>query len=582
MSTDQLREIERVFHAARDLPVAQRNAYIHHELPNNPGLIEEVEALLAAAEQNTDFLEATLLEGDEPPGGATTSLQPGRMIGPYRLVRELGRGGMGVVYEAEQSMPRRRVALKVIHGGLLGDGAGHWRLAHEPRILGRLNHPSIATIYDASQTLDGLSYFVMELIEGDRLDQFVKARAVPRRDRLKLFCKVCDAIQHAHAKSVIHLDLKPSNILVSGPEGAAVDELQVKVVDFGVAAITGTDTTVPTRVGATGGLPGTLAYMSPEQRRGQRDAIDVRSDVYALGVILFKLMTGELPYPVEGLPYADAWRLLTEELPRRPRALDPGVPPDVETIIRAATADEPARRYQSVAELAGDVRRYLADMPISARPPSKTYEWTKFAQRNKGLVGTLAALLLGLTATIIGTSLGLVRARAAEVLARDEARNAKLLAELVVTRFDLRGDADAERETGSGPPPTPVIQLRSALEPKRTAAKNILAEGRVEEAALEYDGLVKISRLLLPEPNWYVATLEGEYGRCLLALRRYEAAETQLLSSYKDFHTSLGDEHMLTSDAVKDLAKFYITSGHPEKAASWTALLSTAGKASGH
>ena len=579
MRTGQLRDVERVFHAARSMPADERQAFILRELPNNPGLVEEVEALLAAAEQDTDFLEATLLEGEQQPGDGA-SLQPGRMIGPYRLIRELGRGGMGVVYEAEQTLPRRRVALKVIHGGMVGDGIGQRWLAHEPRVLGRLNHPSIATIYDASQTLDGLSYFVMELIEGDRLDTFVQARGLTRRERLSLFCKVCDAIQHAHAKSVIHLDLKPSNILVSGAPGTRVDDLVPKVVDFGVAAVTGTDTTMPTHIGATGGLPGTLAYMSPEQRRGQRDAIDVRSDVYALGVILFKLMTGELPYPVEGLPYAEAWRMLTEEAPRRPRALDASIPLDVETMIRAATAEEPARRYQSVAEFVGDVRRYLADLPIAARPPSKTYEWSKFAQRNKGLVGTLAALLLGLTATMIGTSIGLVQARDAEARARKEAGDTQFLADLVVlaTEPTLRRDVDSEREPGDEPQRTPVVQRRTALQAKRDAAKASLAEGRVAEAAEDYDRLVRISRLLFPKPDWYVATLENEYSRCLIALHRYDQAETQLIASYKDFRTALGDDHTLTINAIKELAKFYITTGHSEKAGAWTALLPNASK----
>lgn len=575
MSTMRWAEIERVFHAALKLDAPTRREFVARELSHEPDLIDEVAALLAAAEQDTHFLETSLVAGDAAPA-EPPALGPGRMVGPYRVVRELGRGGMGIVYEAEQSMPRRRVALKIIHGGATGDGGGAHPLAREPRILGRLTHPGIAAIYDANQTADGLPYFVMELIDGQRLDEFADRRRLSRRDRLRLFCKVCDALQYAHARSVIHLDLKPSNILVTGEPDARGDDLQVKVVDFGVAAVTGSDTTGPTVVGQTGGLPGTLAYMSPEQRRGQRDAIDVRTDVYALGVILFKLMTGELPYPVEGLPYPDAWRMLAEDRPRRPRDLEPSLPLDVETIIRAATAEELTRRYQSVADLAGDVRRYLADLPIAARPPSKTYEWAKFAQRNKGLVATLAALLLGLTATIVGTSIGLVRAREMEAQAREQAATAQVLLDMLAAEFARRGEADPDGGTADATDRMSVILRRSAIEERQAIAQRIMADGRLSEAAADYDRLVRISRALFPEANWYVASLAAEYGDCLLQLRRFEPAEPILLASYEDYRASLGDDHARTRAAVKRLARLYIMSGRPEKAEKWTALLSTA------
>jgi serine/threonine protein kinase len=575
VSTSRWAELERVFHAAWKLGAGQRREFVARELAHEPDLIGEVETLLAAAELDTHFLETSLVDGATAPA-ETPTIGPGRMVGPYRVIRELGRGGMGVVYEAEQNMPRRRVALKVIQGGPTGEGGAH-PLARESRILGRLTHPGIAAIYDANQTTDGWPYFVMELIAGQRLDAVADERRLSRRDRLRLFGKVCDALQYAHARSVIHLDLKPSNILVSGAPDARVDELQVKVVDFGVAAVTGSDTTGPTVVGQTGGLPGTLAYMSPEQRRGQRDAIDVRSDVYALGVILFKLMTGALPYPVEGLPYPDAWRMLAEDRPRRPRELIPSLPLDVDTIIRTATAEELTRRYQSVADLAGDVRRYLADLPIAARPPSKTYEWAKFAQRNKGLVATLAALLLGLTATIVGTSLGLVRAREMEAEARAQAAMAQTLLDMLATEFQSRGEPTPERVESSaeGPQPEPLVIRRSALDAKRAAAQREIADGRLAEAAADYDRLVRIARALFPEANWYVASLAAEYGECLLQLRRFESAEPVLTMSYQDFRVALGSDHPRTRDAAKRLARLYIISGQPDKAEFWTALLSS-------
>lgn len=563
MNADSFRIIERVFHAAQKVPPEARDAFLTSELPDAPDLRHEVENLLAASERGSTFLETSLLAGpvDKPP---RTDALVGRQIGPYRLIRELGHGGMGTVYEAEQRWPHRRVALKVVH---TGGGDARWS-GHEPRILGRLNHPFVASIYDADQTEDGLSYFVMELIEGERLDDYVKQHDLPRRERLVLFCKICEAIQHAHMKSVIHLDLKPSNILVLPPKDPTCQELQVKVVDFGVAAITGSDTTHGTRIGTTGAMVGTLAYMSPEQRRGERESCDVRSDVYSLGVILFKLMTGDLPYPVEDLPLPEAWRVFAEQQPRRPRAIDPSVPPDVETIIRTATAEEPARRYQSVSELAGDVRLYLTDRPITARPPSTWYEWTKFAQRNKGLVATLAAVLLGLATTTIGTYSGLLRARAAEEHARAQAEATKRL-----TEFILGEDTGADRAEDDGQPASPPILPRIPLEVLRTTAAQLLAQGRAEEAEAEYGRLVAIAKLVLPRRNWYAAKLQSEHGECLIRLGRYAQAELPLLSSYEGLRSSYGPEHPQTLEAMRRLVQLYDAWGRPAQSAEWTAQL---------
>ncbi|MEW6251206.1 MAG: serine/threonine-protein kinase [Planctomycetota bacterium] len=577
-------QIERVFHAALRLPTAERADYVRRALPEDqPGQAEVLE-LLTATEQATTFLETPLdvaAVGTVAPEDAGL---PGRMVGPYRLIREIGRGGMGIVYEAEQAWPKRRVALKVVHG-TPGDGN---RFLHEPRVLGRLNHPYVATIYDASQTPEGVAYFVMELIEGQRLDEFAEKRNLPRRERLRLFCKVCEAIQHAHMKSVIHLDLKPSNILVLPPKNPKIDDVQVKVVDFGIAAITGSDTTVPTRLGATGALPGTLAYMSPEQRRGERDAIDVRTDVYALGVVLFKLMTGELPYPIENVTFAQAWQILSNGPPRRPRGVNPHLPPDIDTIIRAATAEEPARRYQSVAELAGDVHRYLSDLPIAARPPSKFYEWSKFARRNKELVGTLAALLLGLAGTTIGTSLGLARARAAEERWRDEASQNELLSNLFA---DVLLDEFADRPAGSSPGTsdlTPDVMRRrgalQALESWRRKAEQKVKTGQAQLAAEEYARLVKIGRLLAGSPgHWYLAQLLGEYGECLVLLRRYEEAQRWLQESYQIASETMGAHHVLTQTAAKRLAALYTAWSKPDLAGEWKqrwrAIVPTSGPA---
>jgi serine/threonine protein kinase len=567
VNAQDFQRIERVFHAALKLDPAQRSPFITAELPDDPALQQEVGELLAAAQRGSAFMETSLLAGPfEPPD---IDALVGREIGPYRLMRVLGRGGMGTVYEAEQKWPHRRVALKVIHGAP-GADAARWS-GHEPKILGRLNHPFVASIYDADRTEDGLSYFVMELIDGQRLDEYVQSHDVPRRERLRLFCKICEAIQHAHMKSVVHLDLKPSNILVLAPHDPTCQELQVKVVDFGVAAITGSDTTHTTRLGATGGMVGTLAYMSPEQRRGEREACDVRSDVYSLGVILFKLMTGELPYPVEGVPPHEAWRILAEQAPRRPRALDPSVPVDVETIIRTATADEATRRYQSVSELAGDIRLYLTDRPITARRPSKLYEWSKFAQRNKGLVGVVLALLLGLASTTIGTYAGLVRAREAELHMGEVANANKKLTALLVG-----DDPSSVRDDTSA-----TVYRRNLLDGIRTNVQQMIRDGHLEEAEAEYVPLISATRILLPRPNWFLARLYGEHGECLMKLGRFARSELPLLTSYEDLQTLYGDEHSYTIEAIQRLIQLYNAWGKPGQAAEWERRLLAASGVTG-
>lgn len=564
MNAEQFQRIERVFHAALALEPAARRAFAGEQLADAPELQTQLEQLLEAAERGTAFLETSLWVAG-PAAEAPNPTLPARMVGPYRLIRELGRGGMGVVYEAEQSMPRRRVALKLVDGGPYGEAA-RWP-GHEPRILGRLNHPAVAAVYDASQTLDGRSYFVMELIEGERLDEYARKHNVPRRERLRLFCQVCDAIQHAHTKSVIHLDLKPSNILVTGGKDRDGGEPQVKVVDFGVAAITGGDTTHAGRSGATSAFQGTLAYMSPEQRRGDQDAIDVRSDVYALGVVLFKLMTGELPYPVEGLPVPEAWRVFEQQEPRRPRTLDPSVPRDIDTIIRTATAEEPSRRYQSVADLVGDVRRYLTDLPIMARRPSKLYELVKFTKRNKGLVALFMAVVLGLSGTVVGTSTMYVRAKLAEEQARTQADATRRLAELIVGAGPGTGEESDDRTT-----PSPAVR-RAPLATLRSHAWGLLSQGHLEEAERAYSQLVKLAKAVLPPDNWYVAELQGEYGECLLRLGRHAQAELALLGSHEGLLSSRGAQHPHTIEAVQRLVRLYHAWGHFETADHWRTVL---------
>ncbi|MFH1419053.1 MAG: serine/threonine-protein kinase, partial [Planctomycetota bacterium] len=339
---------------------------------------------------------------------AGTELGAGVRIGHYEIIREIGRGGMGVVYEAQQEQPRRRVAIKVIKA-LGAPDAFHVKLfQREVEALARLKHPGIAAIYDAGHTEDDRHFFAMELIRGATLLEYANARAfggsrrvLGTRERLDLFCKTCDAINYAHQHGVTHRDLKPSNILVSDEStsggvgrsgrfggssasaGFSSVGAEVKVLDFGLARITDSDVSQTTLLTETGRVAGTLAYMSPEQARGDADAIDLRSDVYSLGVILYELLTDQLPYEIGRTAPHLALRTICEDAPRRPSTVNHTLRGDLEIIALKALEKAPDRRYASAAALAEDIRRQVMGEPILARPPSAAYQISRLVARHK-------------------------------------------------------------------------------------------------------------------------------------------------------------------------------------------------------
>ena len=316
----------------------------------------------------------------------------------YRIGRLIGSGGMGVVYEAEQRSPRRQVALKVVRPGFSSEQLLR-RFELEAEVLGRLDHPGIARIHEAGTFgagADRRPFFAMELVRGVSLLRYVEERELGRDRRLEVFCKICEAVEHAHQKGVIHRDLKPANILVS-EAGEPV------ILDFGVARVTDVEARQETLQTRAGQIVGTLAYMSPEQVAGDAAAVDVRSDVYALGVLYYELLGGARPYELSGLPLTEAVRIVREAEPRPLGALDPALRGDLETIARKALEKAPARRYGSAGQLAADVRRYLNREPIAARPPSAVYQLVRFSQRHRALVGGAAAVLVTLVAGLVAS-----------------------------------------------------------------------------------------------------------------------------------------------------------------------------------
>ncbi|MFQ5502459.1 MAG: protein kinase [Phycisphaerae bacterium] len=440
MSTDWFERVQAVFHRARVLDSAARLAFLDEACAGDAALREEVESLLRIdSTPEPDFLDKPVVDKKILLEAANRGSECGdaalpESIGHYRVLRRLGAGGMGVVYEAQQEKTGSIVALKVIRSGF----ASHEllrRFEHEAQVLGRLRHPGIARIYEAGIHTEGdisQPFIAMEPIVGPSLSEYVKNESPDVRTILRLFALICDAVQHAHQHGVIHRDLKPGNILVERTDEIA----QPKILDFGIARITDTDTLLTTRQTQAGQLIGTLRYMSPEQAAGDPADIDTRSDVYALGVILYEMLARRLPYEVDKRLTHEVVRVIREDEARPLSSVSRLYRGDLSTILGKVLDKEKGRRYQSASELATDIRRYLNSEPITAHPPSAMYQLRKFARRNRALVGTVAIVFVLLVSGIITTSWQ----AAAASKARDEAQAARLAEQKQRVRAERRFD----------------------------------------------------------------------------------------------------------------------------------------------
>ncbi|HEU5218803.1 MAG TPA: protein kinase, partial [Gemmatimonadales bacterium] len=406
-------EIQRLFHAAADLPEAERRACVEAGAGGDAGLIADVMALIEADARDASLLSRgvagaahQVLEGTAP------SDVPVREFGPYRIVSVLGEGGMGVVYLAERTDLGSLVAIKILRDAWLSP-ARRERFANEQRTLAQLNHPAIARLYDANALADGTPWFVMEYVAGAPLTEHCRAVSAPLAERLRLFRDVCVAVQHAHAHAVIHRDLKPSNILVT-PDGVA------KLLDFGIAKQidleSGSDQT------QTGLRLMTPAYAAPEQVRGGR--VGTPTDVYSLGVILYELLAGRLPFDLSERTPEEAVALITGQAPERPSTVVKRAPgrtgavaagkrawADLDVLCLTAMHKEPERRYGTVEALIRDIDHFLAGEPLEARPDSVGYRMGKFVRRNWREVSAAAVVVVAALAMMLFYTVRLAQAR---------------------------------------------------------------------------------------------------------------------------------------------------------------------------
>lgn len=494
-------------------------------------------------------------------------------IGDYRIIRKIGEGGMGVVYEAEQQHPRRLVALKVIRAGLHADDYHVKMFEREIQALARLKHPGIASIYESGRAEDGQIFFAMELVRGTTLTEFVEDAKISGTEQmadvdtqLELFSKICDVVSYAHQRGVIHRDLKPQNILVtdetdeSGATDSAAGKVGVKILDFGLARITDPDIAGgASDLSQIGQIKGTLLYMSPEQVRGRPDDIDVRSDVYALGVMLYEMLTGQMPYDITQVSLPEAIRIICEEPPKMPSKVwsmgtkrSARIDHDVETIVLKALEKEPDRRYQSVSALMDDIQRYLTNQPILARPPSPYYQFRKLVARHKAAFASMATiflLLLGFGVVMAAQSVRIAnerdkavkaeqtaeerkteaeQSRNEAVLARNDEQKQRLIAEENLTRAESEQKRAEEEKTKAE-------KAQIAEEEQRKIAETNLIDARNQKAVADKQTTIAQQQKTIAEQNAkeaneqeIIAGNQAERNRQFLYVSQMRLAEQSL------------------------------------------------------
>jgi eukaryotic-like serine/threonine-protein kinase len=601
MSADRDRE-EEIFDVARELAAHERAAYLAERCGQDADLRQRIEGMLEADAAAGEFFKTQ----DAPSPTvilADASLSPsiekaGDRIGRYKLLQQIGEGGMGLVYMAEQDQPvRRSVALKIIKLGM-DTRQVVARFEAERQALAMMNHPHIAKVFDAGATDSGRPYFVMELVRGIPITEYCDKNLLPTRERLDLFILVCQAVQHAHQKGVIHRDLKPSNILVTLNDGVPCPI----VIDFGIAKATHQRLTEKTLFTHFAQMIGTPAYMSPEQAEMSKLDVDTRTDIYALGVLLYELLTGTTPFPTKellSLGYREMQRTITEREPPRlsarlstmaneertvvaknrsveVSALAKLFRGDLDWIATKCLEKDRARRYETANGLAVDIQRYLNNEPVVARPPSTGYRLRKFVRRNKGPVLASGFVLLTLVVGIIGTTLGLFEAdrqrlvverQRNELAERNRALQAahehKLLLSGEVWKVALSPDNERARQAIESVTSETAIEQLTRQKELRPEQKDFLdrmiqsyAESAQEDSATEeertrqaraYHRMGRLNQILDRSKD-----SENAYRRAVSLFQQLAAD----FPTRSEFRQELASSHNLLGVLLRDIGRF--------------------------
>ena len=572
-----------------DLPAEERERILKGR---DPAVVAEVRAMLDGEDPEDSFLSpATPTE--VPMSVVDPATGEPRQLGPYRLLEVLGEGGMGRVFLAEQSQPvKRRVALKILRFAIASDEM-RARFNAERHAMGRLDHPNIGKLLEAGTTDQGVPFFAMELINGEPITDHCDLNFLSIEDRLEIFADVCRGTAHAHSRMILHRDLKPSNVLVTEIDGRPFP----KIIDFGIAKGMGESLSSAT-LATRDGLVGTPAYMSPEAI-GLGGEVDARSDVFSLGILLYQLLAGVLPWSTSGPSPAAVLkeRMETEAgapstrvtagdpSTREEAALRRGLRPadlsrrlrgDLDWIVMKATAKDPDQRYPSAGALADDVGRYLRDEPVSARPPTAAYLIRQLVRRHRPIFIGAAVAVLAVMLGIVGTSIGLVRARQAERRAVAEAEAArqaqsevKQVADFLVDLFEINDPGETLGNT---------VTARELLDRGAAEIRTRLADQPLTRARMMDTIAVAYRQLVLPQPAVplieealelrqlelgsehpdTVASLV-ELGRLYWLAGRYPEAQATLEEALAQRQRALGPEHPEVAEVLDHLGSVYGT-----------------------
>jgi serine/threonine protein kinase len=552
-----MNEVSILAAALERLP-AERAAFLDSACAGDPRLRRRVEALLRAHAEPDEILDAS---GERSPTLLYNPVteRPGMMIGPYKLMEQIGEGGFGLVFVAEQTHPvKRKVALKVIKPGMDSNQVIA-RFEAERQALAMMDHPNIARVLDAAATGTGRPYFVMELVRGIPITEYCDQNQLTPNERLNLFVSVCHAIQHAHQKGIIHRDIKPSNVLVTSHDGKPV----AKVIDFGVAKAVHQHLTERTIYTNFSQMIGTPLYMSPEQAEMSGLDIDTRSDVYSLGVLLYELLTGTTPQEKQRFAkatYDEIRRMIREEEPQTPshRLSSSGALPslaasrrtepvrlsrmlkgELDWVVMKALEKDRTRRYETANGLARDIQRYLANEVVEARPPSAVYRLRKLASNHRLALIMTATIGILLVAGIVGTTAGLFRAERLRQVAENAAEEAR-----------KARDSEAEQRK--------LADELDTLDRVRELAQKYSADGKWDLALPLYEELSRLTKAKYgashPSTVWSANALSSVY----LAAGKWDLALPFAKEAFETARAIWGDDSRNTKFLLDKLTNVYV------------------------